>query len=87
MGSVNDYMGVVMNTNSITPTGWCATSFVALRALLGNNQPIIDRVTMDVVDFPLLMRATHATKAWMLGMQNQAQQQQIQRSNQVQPQL
>jgi hypothetical protein len=87
MGSVNDYMGVVRNTNGITPTGWCADSFVALRALLGSNQPIIDRVAMDVVDFPLLMRATHATKAWMLGMQNQAQQQQIQRSNQVQPKL
>jgi hypothetical protein len=83
MTSEYSYMGVVLGRG---PTGWCAASFVGLSANLG-SQPITDRVLLDLVDTPLLMRSAQATNAWMHGMQNQAQQQQIQRSKQVQPAL
>jgi hypothetical protein len=86
MSSEYNYMGVVGNTNGMTPSGWCAASFVALSANLG-SQPIADRVVLDLIDAPLLVRSALATGAWMRGMQNQAQQQQIQRSNQVEPKL
>jgi hypothetical protein len=86
MSSEYNYMGVVGNLSGMTPTGWCAASFVAMSANLG-SQPITDSVLLDLVDTPLLVRSALATGAWVHGMQNQAQQQQIQRSNQVQPQL
>ena len=86
MTSEYNYMGVVKNLSGMTPTGWCAASFVAMSANLG-SQPITDRVLLDLVDTPLLVRSALATGAWVRGMQNQAQQQQIQRSNEVKPQL
>jgi hypothetical protein len=86
MSSEYNYMGVVGNLSGMTPTGWCAASFVAMKANLG-SQPITDSVLLDLVDTPLLVRSALATGAWVRGMQNQAQQQQIQRSSQVKPQL
>jgi hypothetical protein len=82
-GGAADYMGVAAGRG---PDGWCATSYVALNALIG-HLPILTSVQLDMVDTPLLMRSAQATAAWARGLTDKAQQQQVQQSNQVKPQL
>jgi hypothetical protein len=82
MASEYNYMGVVGNLSGMTPTGWCAASFVAMKANLG-SQPITDSVLLDLVDTPLLVRSALATSAWARGMQSQAQQQELKKNEQT----
>jgi hypothetical protein len=87
MGSATNgyYMTVVRGTSGPIPS-WCASSFVAVTAQIG-PQPIIDVITLEMADIPLLVRTTRATAAWMKGAADQARQQQLERSQQVKPQL
>jgi hypothetical protein len=68
------------------PTGWCATHFVGLKATI-TNRPILPYIILEMDDEALLMRTAAATGAWMRGESAQAQQDAIQRANQVQPKL
>jgi len=67
-------------------TQWCASSYVAVSALLG-PLPILDSVILDMVDTPLLMRSVQATSAWMKGDSDRARQQDAERAKQVKPSL
>ena len=79
------YMQVARNTGHV-PTGWCATHFVGLKALI-TNRPILPYIVLEMDDEALLMRAAAATGAWVRGESDQARQQALERANQVKPQL
>ena len=79
------YMQVARNLGH-GPTGWCATHFVGLKALI-TNRPILPYIVLEMDDEALLMRAAAATGAWVRGESAQAQQDATNKSNQVKPQL
>jgi hypothetical protein len=79
------YMQVARNLGH-GPTGWCATHFVGLKALI-TNRPILPYIVLEMDDEALLMRSAAATGAWMRGESARAQQDAINRANQVKPQL
>jgi hypothetical protein len=79
------YMQVARNLGH-GPTGWCATHFVGLKALI-TIRPILPYIVLEMDDEALLMRAAAATGAWVRGESAQAQQDAINRANQVKPQL
>jgi hypothetical protein len=68
------------------PTGWCATHFVGLKAII-TNRPILPYIVLEMDDEALLMRSAAATGAWVRGESAQAQQDATKRANQVKPQL
>ena len=84
-GSNGYYMTVVRGTSSPIPS-WCAASFVGVRAQLGPDQ-IFDRFQIEMVDMPLLVRAARATAASMNRQAEQARQQNLERAQEVKPQL
>jgi hypothetical protein len=79
------YMDVVRGTSEPIPT-WCASSFVGVVASIGPDQ-ILDRISIEMGDIPLLARAARATAAWMHAQAAQANQQNLQRAQEVQPKL
>ena len=79
------YMDVVRGTAQPIPS-WCAASFVGVVAQIGPEQ-ILDRISIEIADIPLLMRAVRATAAWMQAQAAQANQQNLQRAQEVQPKL
>jgi hypothetical protein len=68
------------------PTGWCATHFVGLKALI-TNRAILPYIVLEMDDEALLITAATATGAWVRGESAQAQQDAINRANQVKPKL
>jgi hypothetical protein len=79
------YMQVARNL-AHGPTGWCATHFVGLKAII-TTRPILPYVILEMDDEALLMRSAAATGAWVRGESDQARQQALERANQVKPQL
>ena len=79
------YMQVARNLGH-GPTGWCATHFVGLKAII-TNRPILPYIVLEMDDEALLMRAAAATGAWARGESAQAQQDATNKSKQVNPQL
>lgn len=79
------YMQVARNLGH-GPTGWCATHFVGLRAII-TTQPILKNLVLEMDDEALLMRSAAATGAWVRGESARAQQDATNRANQVKPQL
>jgi hypothetical protein len=79
------YMQVARNPLN-GPAGWCATHFVGLKALI-TIQPILKSVGLEMDDEPLLARSAAATGAWIRGESAHATQDQLNRANQVKPQL
>jgi hypothetical protein len=79
------YMKVARNLQN-GPTGWCATHFVGLKAII-TTRPILPSVVLEMDDEALLMRSAAATGAWMRGESARAQQDAANRANQVKPQL
>ena len=79
------YMQVARNL-AHGPTGWCATHFVGLKAII-TTRPILPYVILEMDDEALLMRSAAATGAWVRGESEQARQQALERANQVKPQL
>jgi hypothetical protein len=79
------YMQVARNIGH-APTGWCATHFVGLKAII-TNRPILPYIVLEMDDEALLMRAAAATGAWVRGESAQAQQDAIKRADQVKPKL
>jgi hypothetical protein len=79
------YMQVARNLEH-GPTGWCATHFVGLKALI-TIRPILPSVILEMDDEALLMRSAAATGAWVRGESARAQQDSTNRAKQVKPQL
>lgn len=77
-------------TSLMKDTGWlstyCASSYVGVVATM-SNQPIIDNLTLDIVDMALVVRSAKASDAWSKAEFDKARQQDTQKSNQVKPQL
>jgi hypothetical protein len=79
------YMQVSRNLGHV-PTGWCATHFVGLKAII-TNRPILPYIVLEMDDEALLMRSAAATGAWVRGESAQAQQDATKRANEVKPKL
>jgi hypothetical protein len=79
------YMQVARNLEH-GPTGWCATHFVGLKAII-TNRPILPYIVLEMDDEALLMRSAAATGAWVRGESAQAQQDATKRANEVKPRL
>jgi hypothetical protein len=79
------YMQVARNLEH-GPTGWCATHFVGLKAMI-TTRPILPYVVLEMDDEALLMRSAAATGAWVRGESTRAQQDATDKANQVKPQL
>ena len=79
------YMQVARNLEH-GPTGWCATHFVGLKAII-TTRPILPYVVLEMDDEALLIRSAAATGAWLRGESARAQQDAINKANQVKPQL
>ena len=79
------YMQVARNLER-GPTGWCATHFVGLKAIV-TTRPILPYVVLEMDDEALLIRSAAATGAWLRGESSRAQQNATNEANQVKPQL
>ncbi|GAC1660025.1 MAG: hypothetical protein NVS9B15_24050 [Acidobacteriaceae bacterium] len=67
------------------PTGWCATSFVAVYATFGQGAPIIEMVNTQMVDLPLAVRTAHATALWYRGQAERARKQDLEKAKAAKP--
>ena len=74
------YLGVASNRGG-TPTGYCASSYVAVHVAL-SDQDIVNDMSADIVDLPLMMRSSVVTDAWMKAGAQKARQQDIDKSKQ-----
>jgi len=85
-GTPYDYYRTMMADNTGGLSTFCASSYVGVLATM-TNQQIVDNLTTDIVDLPLLVRSAKATNALSKAEFDKARQQDMQKSNQVKPAL
>jgi len=84
-GSGGGYYESVMRDSAGLST-FCASSYVGVSVTMPNTE-IVNSLVLDIVDLPLVVRSAKASDAWQKAEFNKARQQEIQRSNQVKPQI
>ena len=66
-------------------SGWCASSYIAVRAQFVSGEPIIETVAMDMIDIPLALRTAHSTAIWYRAASERARQADLEKSKQAKP--
>jgi hypothetical protein len=85
-GSWHTYQGIMLGRNDNSLPTYCTSSYVGVEAVI-SNQPILEDITVNIVDLALMVRSATATGAWVRGEDDKAQQQELQRENQTKPQF
>jgi hypothetical protein len=85
-GSGSGFYESLMSKDAGSLSTFCSSSYVGVVATMPNTQ-IVDSLVMDITELPLVVRSAKASDAWQKAEFDKARQQEIQRSNQVKPQL
>ena len=85
-GTSSAFYPSLMTSDTGGLSSYCASSYVGVVATMA-NQPIIDSLSLDIVDLALAVRSAKASDAWSKAEIEKAHQQNLQKSNQVKPQL
>ena len=89
--NVPDHPGTAYLTDEAregrTPAnGWCGASFVAVQANVG-VAPIVEHMTVDMVDLPVVRRTSHTTAVWWKAEVEKARIRDLEKAKQAKPVL
>jgi hypothetical protein len=65
--------------------GWCASSYVGVKVVIGHTEPIVENVVTEMMDLPLAIRTSHSTAAWYRAESERARKADLERSKQAKP--
>jgi hypothetical protein len=84
-GSWHTYQKIMLGQDTGLPT-YCLSSYVGVEVVIA-PLAILEDINVNVVDLTLMVRSAKASATWVKGQDDKARQEDLQRSQQLKPQL